>query len=52
VSGTATHTDRLLVEQGYLVLRYVAEDVAKDLDGVLDALLRVVSRRQRSQPAP
>jgi superfamily II DNA or RNA helicase len=39
--------DRLLQEQGYLVLRFLAEDVAKDLDGVLDALLRVVSHRQR-----
>jgi hypothetical protein len=39
--------DRLLQEQGYLVLRFLAEDVAKDLDGVLDALLRAVSHRQR-----
>ncbi len=38
--------DRLLQEQGYLVLRFLAEDVARDLDGVLDALLRVVSHRQ------
>jgi len=39
--------DRLLQEQGYLVLRFLAEDVAKDLDGVLDALLRAVTFRQR-----
>jgi very-short-patch-repair endonuclease len=38
--------DRLLQEQGDLVLRFLAEDVARDLDGVLDALLRVVSHRQ------
>jgi len=30
--------DRLFQEQGYLVLRFLAEDVARDLDGVLDAL--------------
>jgi very-short-patch-repair endonuclease len=41
------HKDRLLQEHGYLVLRFLADDVAKDLDGVLDALLRVVSHRQR-----
>lgn len=38
--------DRLLQEQGYMVLRFLAEDVARDLDGVLDALLRVVSHRR------
>jgi hypothetical protein len=41
--------DRLLQEHGYLVLRFLAEDLAKDLDGVLDALLRVVSQRGRSR---
>jgi hypothetical protein len=39
--------DRLLQEQGYLVLRFLAEDVATDLDGVLDALLRAIARRRR-----
>lgn len=39
--------DQLLQENGYLVLRFLAEDVAKDLDAVLDAILRVLgSRRQ------
>jgi very-short-patch-repair endonuclease len=38
--------DRLLQGHGYLVLRFLAEDVAKDLDGVLDALLHVVSHRR------
>jgi len=39
--------DRLLQEQGYLVLRFLAEDVARDLDGVLDALLRAIGHRRR-----
>jgi very-short-patch-repair endonuclease len=39
--------DRLLQENGYLVLRFLAEDVCKDLDSVLDAILRaLVHRRQ------
>jgi very-short-patch-repair endonuclease len=29
--------DRLLQQNGYLVLRFLAEDLGKDLDGVLDA---------------
>ena len=32
-------------ENGYLVLRFLAEDVAKDLDTVLDAILRSMTRR-------
>jgi hypothetical protein len=39
--------DRLLQENGYFVLRFLAEDLAKDLDGVLDAVLRSLNRRQR-----
>jgi superfamily II DNA or RNA helicase/very-short-patch-repair endonuclease len=39
--------DRLLQENGYLVLRFLTEDVSKDLDSVLDAILRaLVNRRQ------
>lgn len=38
--------DQLLQENGYLVLRFLAEDVAKDLDGVLDAILRALTRRR------
>ncbi len=38
--------DRLLQEHGYLVLRFLAEDVARDLDGLLDALLHVVSHQR------
>ena len=40
--------DQLLQESGYLVLRYLAEDLAKELDAVLDGILRAVSSRQRS----
>jgi very-short-patch-repair endonuclease len=38
--------DQLLQENGYLVLRFLAEDVSKDLDAVLDAILRSLVRRQ------
>jgi hypothetical protein len=39
--------DRLLQEQGYLVLRFLAEDVAKDLDTVLDVVMRALGNRHR-----
>jgi very-short-patch-repair endonuclease len=35
--------DALLQENGYLVLRFLAEDVGKYLDQVLDAILRALS---------
>ena len=38
--------DRLLQENGYVVLRFLAEDVAKDLDAVLDAILRAFANRR------
>ena len=38
--------DQLLQENGYFVLRFLAEDVGKDLDLVLDAILRTLSSRQ------
>jgi very-short-patch-repair endonuclease len=41
--------DQLLQENDYFVLRFLAEDVGKDLDLVLDAVLRALSRR--TQPA-
>ena len=37
--------DQLLQENGYLVLRFLAEDVGKELDLVLDTILRVLSSR-------
>jgi superfamily II DNA or RNA helicase/very-short-patch-repair endonuclease len=36
--------DRLLQENGYFVLRFLAEDVGKDLDRTLDAILRAFGR--------
>lgn len=36
--------DRLLQENGYFVLRFLAEDVGKELDLVLDAILRALTR--------
>jgi very-short-patch-repair endonuclease len=39
--------DQLLQENGYIVLRFLAEDVSKDLDVVLDAILRSLARRRQ-----
>jgi superfamily II DNA or RNA helicase/very-short-patch-repair endonuclease len=39
--------DALLQENGYFVLRFLAEDVGKQLDSVLDAILRAMSHRGR-----
>lgn len=36
--------DQLLQENGYFVLRFLAEDVGKELDTVLDTVLRALSR--------
>lgn len=38
--------DQLLQESGYFVLRFLAEDIGRALDTVLDAILRVLSRRR------
>ena len=35
----------MLQENGYLVLRFLAEDVGKELDIVLDSILRAISHR-------
>jgi very-short-patch-repair endonuclease len=35
--------DVLLQENGYFVLRFLAEDVGKNLDQVLDAILRTLA---------
>ena len=37
--------DRLLQQSGYFVLRFLAEDVSKELDLVLDCILRTVGSR-------
>jgi len=37
--------DALLQENGYLVLRFLTEDVGKNLDQVLDAILRALSHQ-------
>ncbi len=39
--------DVLLQESGYFVLRFLAEDLGKRLDVVLDAILRTLSQRRR-----
>ena len=38
--------DQLLQESGYFVLRFLAEDVGRDLDLVLDTILRALVHRQ------
>ncbi len=42
--------DRVLQEHDYFVLRFLAEDVGKDLATVLDAILRAVTRRRATIP--
>jgi superfamily II DNA or RNA helicase/very-short-patch-repair endonuclease len=44
--------DQLLQERGYFVLRFLAEDVAKDLNAVLDGILRALARRSQSTAKP
>jgi superfamily II DNA or RNA helicase/very-short-patch-repair endonuclease len=40
--------DALLQENGYRVLRFLAEDLSRELDGTLDAILRAISNRDRT----
>lgn len=42
--------DRLLQENGYLVLRFLAEDIGKELDTVLDSILKALTRRSSVAP--
>jgi very-short-patch-repair endonuclease len=42
--------DCLLQQNGYFVLRFLAEDVGKRLDEVLDAILRTLTHRRRGLP--
>lgn len=39
--------DQLLQESAYLVLRHLAEDLAKELNSVLDGILRSLSASRR-----
>jgi very-short-patch-repair endonuclease len=39
--------DAFLQEHGFFVLRFLAEDLAQQLDAVLDAILRVLAHRAR-----
>jgi superfamily II DNA or RNA helicase/very-short-patch-repair endonuclease len=41
--------DQLLQENGYFVLRFLAEDVGKNLDAVLDVIQRTLFTRRRIQ---
>jgi very-short-patch-repair endonuclease len=43
------HKDALLQENGYFVLRFLAEDVGKRLDAVLDTIQRALVRRTAVQ---
>jgi very-short-patch-repair endonuclease len=38
--------DQLLQENGYFVLRFLAEDVGKEFDRVLDTVLRAPDRQR------
>ena len=40
------HKDALLQENGYFVLRFLAEDVGKHLDDILDSILRTLSHQR------
>jgi very-short-patch-repair endonuclease len=42
--------DLLLQENNYIVLRFLAEDLGKDLNFVLDTILRVLSHRSTNDP--
>jgi len=39
--------DLLLQQNGYVGLRFLAEDIGKRLDEVLDAILRIIANRNR-----
>lgn len=43
--------DHLLQENGYLVLRFLAEDVGRELDLVLDTIIRALAHRQGTPSA-
>jgi len=41
--------DHLLQEHGYFVLRFLAEDIGKHLDEILDTILRTLASRRERQ---
>ncbi len=43
--------DVLLQEQGYFVLRFLAQDVGKKLDDVLDTILRALTHQNNPRPS-
>jgi very-short-patch-repair endonuclease len=42
--------DLLLKQNGYVVLRFLAEDIGKRLDEVLDTILRILANRITAEP--
>ena len=48
--GRDRRKDQLLQENGYLVLRFLAEDIGKELDLVLDGILRSLSHLRAVPP--
>jgi len=44
--------DVLLQENGYFVMRFLAEDVGRQLDNVLDAILRAMNHQKHALPTP
>jgi len=46
------HKDALLQRHGYFVLRFLAEDVGKRLDSVLDSIIVGLDHRKRVKISP
>jgi very-short-patch-repair endonuclease len=44
--------DRLLQQQGFLILRFLSEDVVRDLEGILDAVDQALATRPFSVTHP
>ena len=47
ITDSLNRKDQLLQQNGFLVLRFLAEDVAKDLDAVLDSIQQSLAVRYR-----
>jgi len=41
--------DLLLQENGYIVLRFLTNDLGRHLDNVLDTILRILQSRQKNE---